>query len=314
MKLIHSALKSALLPRELTKKQKHHYKRLHAKFSTRHKAAQDRLWLKHKDALGWMGKNFSQQHLTAGSLGSLMLLAPVSAAALPSVPPELPIIADGEKIVDISNDAFLINDLRSQLPETVRPLLHEEEESIAKLLTERFGVPVAAELDGKRLNRSYGYIGAEQHLARYPGDSMHTHFDSPEDADEYFASGMAPGLGAWGHFTQSREAMTETDKEREKYYIAVQTFLSPGYNDHVHDYYEFYRFRKMLVVNPDNGKAMIVVIGDAGPALWTGKSLGGSPEVMRYLQRTDGRGKGPVLYFFVNDPEDKLPLGPVAVK
>ena len=42
---------------------------------------------------------------------------------------------------------------------------------------------------------------------------------------------------------------------------------------------------------------MVVVIGDAGPAKWTEKHLGGSPEVMRHLERVDGSAKGPVLYF-----------------
>jgi hypothetical protein len=59
---------------------------------------------------------------------------------------------------------------------------------------------------------------------------------------------------------------------------------------------------------------MVVVVGDAGPAEWTGKHLGGSPEVMKYLERVDGAQKGPVLYFFIDDPGDKIPLGPIEVK
>jgi hypothetical protein len=59
---------------------------------------------------------------------------------------------------------------------------------------------------------------------------------------------------------------------------------------------------------------MIVDIADAGPAPWTGKHLGGSPEVMQYLERKDGGARGAVLYFFVNDPEDKIPLGPIDIK
>ena len=67
----------------------------------------------------------------------------------------------------------------------------------------------------------------------------------------------------------------------------------------------------MIVVNPDNGKAVVAAIGDAGPAPYTGKHLGGSPEVMSHLERQDGAAKGPVLYFFINDKENKIPLGPV---
>lgn len=313
MKVLHKALHSVLLPRELTQEKKPHYKKLHAKLATRHRTSQERIWTKHKDALDWLGKNFSAHHLTAGSLGSLMLLAPVSTAALSQAPAELPVIADSQGVHAMSQQAFLVNDLKSTLPNIVRPLLHGEEEDITKLLSDRFGFHITAELDGKRLNRSYGYIGAEQHLARYPGDTMNTHFDNTQDMNEFYSSGMAPGLGAWGYFAPSREQFTEKDKEREKYYIAVQTFLAPGYNEHVHEYYQFFKFRKMLVMNPENGKAMIVVIGDAGPAQWTGKSLGGSPEVMRYLERVDGKARGPVLYFFVDDPEDTLPLGPITL-
>ena len=105
--------------------------------------------------------------------------------------------------------------------------------------------------------------------------------------------------------------VVKKDKQREKYYLAVQTFLSPGFAERVGEYRDFYRFRKMLVVNPKTGQAVVAVIGDAGPAAWTGKHLGGSPEVMDYLGREDGAKKGPVLYFFIDDAKDTIPLGPV---
>ena len=114
-------------------------------------------------------------------------------------------------------------------------------------------------------------------------------------------------------FAYSAGEMTQKDIDREKYYIAVQTFMTSGYSEHVREYSEFFKFRKVLVVNPQNGKAMVVVIGDAGPAVWTGKQLGGSPEVMSYLERVDGAARGPVLYFFIDDPDDKIPLGPINI-
>ena len=143
---------------------------------------------------------------------------------------------------------------------------------------------------------------------------MATHFDSEEEAREFEEQGMAPGLGAWGYFAQSKEQFTKKDNMREKYYIAVQTFLAPGFLDNVKEYTDFFKYRKMLVVNPNNGNAIITVIGDAGPAEYTGKHLGGSPEVMRHLERVDGSLKGPVLYFFIDDPNDTIPLGPVQLK
>lgn len=235
----------------------------------------------------------------------MMLTAPVS-PLLPSktLPAEY-------AIKDTDPGSSLSSKLLPDLPDTVRELTSEEEQKLLGTLSKQFGFRVAAELDSKRLNRSYGFIGAEQHLIRYPGDTMDTHFESVEEARTFYSYGMAPGRGAWGYFVHSQAEMTEEDKMREKYYIAVQTFLAPGFLNSVAEYRDFFRYRKMLVVNPQNGRAVVAVIGDAGPSAWTGKHLGGSPEIMRYLERVDGSQRGPVLYFFIDDSEDKITLGPI---
>lgn len=286
-------------------KAKPHYEHLKEKWTVRHRGLQKNLFSKHKEAVKWIKKN--PKEFAIGSLGGLMLLTSPSAHLLPS--PNL-VVANEQKFQDFDKSVFLIADLDKQLPSEIRPLTELEEREIANKLSNTYGLRVTAELDGKKLNRSYGLIGAEQHLARYPGDSMGSHFDTQEEANKYWSSGMAPGLGAWGYFSSGAQ-LTNEDKLREKYYIAVQTFLAPGFNENPREVVNFFKYRKMLVVNPNNGKAMIVVIGDAGPAQWTGKHLGGSPEVMSYLERYDGVQRGPVLYFFIDDPEDKVPLGPL---
>ena len=127
----------------------------------------------------------------------------------------------------------------------------------------------------------------------------------------YGGSGIAPGLGAWGYFVPSEAQFSNKDKLRERYYIAVQTFLAPGFAENVGKYRDFFKFRKMLLVNPKTGQAVVTVVGDAGPAEWTGKHLGGSPEVMHFVGYAKGPRKGPVLYFFIDDPKDEVPLGPI---
>lgn len=284
------------------------YKNLRDRWIQKHKDLQESFWAKHGDVIHDFingTKNFA-----IGSVSGLMLLSSPVANFL--APPQS--LAVQEEKLPVEKSVFLVSDLSNIIPKVVRPLTSEEESLVGKVLTRDFGFPVAPELSGIRLNRSYGYIGAEQHLARYPGDTMLTHFDSNEDSSKYYSSGMAPGLGAWGYFASSRSTLTQKDVDREKYYIAVQTFLAPGFAEHTGKYITFFKFRKMLAVNPDNGHAMVVVIGDAGPAEWTGKSLGGSPEVMKYLERVDGRGRGAILYFFIDDPEDKVPLGPIEPK
>lgn len=290
--------------------QRPHYKHLSQKWTARSNALREKLWEKHKSSLEWLVGNSKQ--LAVGSLGGLLLLAGPTTPSLPRPP----LLISNEKVAanDIDKTVFLVSDLSHVLPDTVRSLTDDEEKRIGDILSSTFGFRVTPELDHKWLNRSYGLIGAEQHLARYPGDNMYTHFDTQKEVDRFWSSGMAPGLGAWRYFAPSKEQMTEEDKLREKYYLAVQTFLVPDYNSRVVEYRDFFKFRKMLVVNPQNGKAMVVVIGDAGPAEWTGKHLGGSPEVMDYLEREDGAKRGPVIYFFIDDPNDTIPLGPIVPK
>jgi len=289
------------------KKQRTHYEKLSKRWIKKHTVIQKKLWNEHGKVLHHVQKNAKQ--FTVSSLaGLLMLVSPMTQLPIG----DLKIVNDKPIVPDLNNQQSFLVDLASSVPSEVRELTPAEEATIAAVLTEHTGIKVVPELQGIRLNRTYGFIGKEQHLARYPGDTITAHIENPDDAARVISDGMAPGLGGWGYFMTNGQ-FTPEDAQREKYYIAVQTFLAPGWSENVKKYSDFFKWRKMLVVNPQNGKAIVAVIGDAGPALWTGKSLGGSPEVMQYLERVDGAQKGPVLYFFIDDPENKIPLGPIAL-
>lgn len=285
-----------------------HYQYLARKWTDRHREIQSKIFTNHGESFKWLVDNSKQ--LIVGSLAGIMLL---TSPILDKVPQAFSSGA-AQTVGTIDKKVFLIYDLKKVLPNEVRALTPEEEKDVAEILDRNFGFSTKAELEGKRLNTTYGIIGEEQHLARFPGDNMFTHFNNPDDAQKYWSSGMAPGLGAWRYFTDASDAsgtLTQKDIEREKYYIAVQTFLAPGFDSNTKEYTDFFKYRKMLVVNPQNGKAVVADIADAGPSPWTGKQLGGSPEVMSYLERFDGAQKGAVLYFFIDDPNDTIPLGPV---
>jgi hypothetical protein len=282
-----------------------HYKNLSDRWRAKHQSLTKKLLIKHSEPLKWLSENYKQ--LVSGSLGGLMLLTGQFSNTLPP----LPISSPQMVVPNLDKKTFLVSDLSNILPKEVRPLETNEEQGICEILSRTFGIKVVPELEGKRLNRDYGLIGAEQHLARYPGDNLSSHFDSDEESQLYWQQGMAPGLGAWSYFAPSKDDLTDIEDNREKYYIAVPTFLSKDFDTRFTEYRDFYKYRKMLVVNPNNGRAIIADIADAGPAEWTGKNLGGSPEVMHYLERFDGSMKGPVLYFFIDDPSDNLKLGPI---
>lgn len=284
--------------------QDNNYQNLKQKLEERHGRIKSNLVEKHWDAFKWASDNTKQ--IAAGALGSLLLL--INPANNPSLAQSS---ASNQQFVDIPDNIFLVTDIKEYLPDEVGVLLPAQEESISQVLSNYYGFSVKPEIDGIRLKNTYGYIGAEQHLKRYPGDSMESHFENSSDSAKFYSSGMAPGLGGFGYFASSKNELTQNDIDREKYYIAVQTFLAPGIEEDRRRYIDFFKFRKMLVVNPNTGRAVVAVIGDAGPAVWTGKQLGGSPEVMKHLERVDGKAKGAVLYFFIEDPEDKIPLGPI---
>lgn len=250
----------------------------------------------------WTARHRSLQNkLWAGSLGTILLLTVPNPHVLP-----LPHATETKDdiVAGFDQNSILVSALKE----------NDEEAKLLQILSRNFGFGVKAEIDGIRLNRNFGLIGGEQHLYRYPGDSLLQHADTAVDWAKYGSSGIAPGLGAWGYFAPSKQEFTDIDKMREKYYLAIQTFLAPGFAENVGKYRDFFKFRKMLVVNPKTGQSVVAVIGDAGPAQWTGKHLGGSPEVMDMLGLATGSRKGPVLYFFIDDPEDQVPLGPVKVR
>lgn len=202
----------------------------------------------------------------------------------------------------------LIKKLKEQLklllPARVGPLPAQTEDELHDILKTTFNINAVASLDGNHLNTTYGYIGAEQHLPRYPGDTISQH-------DELQAKGQTPGKGAWGYFAPSKAAMTPEKYAMEKYYVAVQTLYLPNWKSDLKYLRDWYKYRKVLVVNPANGKSVIAVVADAGPAAWTGKHFGGSPKVIEQLGVQTGKQKGAVILFFVDDTDNVLALGPV---
>src|SRR3989338_3977313 len=199
----------------------------------RHKRVRKQFTSKHKDSLTWLEN--SSKHLVAGSLGGLLLLSNPTNPALLSQASSPP--PSNEEIVQnalLKKQQFL-DELSNILPKQVNPLSPEDEQNIVETLLKYFNIPIKAELEGKRMNTNYGIIGAEQHLMRYPGDIMANHFTSAPEG-RFTSSGIAPGRGAWGYFASSRGEMTQQDIDRERYYIAVQTFLSPGYMDHTREF------------------------------------------------------------------------------
>ncbi len=241
-------------------------------------------------------REHSARVITSSALAGTLLFAPPMTPK--GIPPVAQIIKNLEGVKNPQTEPeqqTLIEKINSILPQKVGPLDRSTEKSLEQVFVNTTGINARATLEGEHLNSTYGYIGAEQHLARYPGDSMSVHPAVPQ-LDE----GMAPGLGAWGY----------VPADKEKWYAVVQTLYLPDWNTRQPYLQNWYKFRKVLIVNTLNGNAVVADIADAGPAAFTGKQFGGSPEVMNYLGGSRYK-KGPVIIFFVDDPKNQVPLGPV---
>lgn len=243
--------------------------------------------------------------LTSGALASTLLLS--APATIPTIGPVSDTVArqPSPAVAVAINQISLAKALQAILPPSGQWQLNSDQENkISKRFKEVFGIKASAELDGNRLPNSYGRMGAEQHLPRYPGDSADQH-------GKLIEKGITPGLGGWGYFAYSRDQMTPELYDTEKYYVAVQTLYIPDWNKRTKYYVDWFKHRRVIVVNPANGKALVAAVADAGPANWTGKHFGGSPEVMKYLGIDYGMQNHPVVLFFLDDPKKEIPLGPL---
>ncbi|OGM30111.1 hypothetical protein A2801_03870 [Candidatus Woesebacteria bacterium RIFCSPHIGHO2_01_FULL_41_10] len=300
-------------------------------------SARDKLKLKHLDEINQFNQNFasakksldqkgislsklrehSNKIIAAGALASALALAPPQGDHLLPPPKEIiEKVTRSSSSLPVETNAVVLRKVLSQvLPEEPRALTEHEEKTLEQVILETTGVKAKANLEGEHLNTTYGLIGAEQHLRRYPGDTLAQH---KPDADEYggervdeiIEEGITPGLGAWGYFAPSKEAFTPDLEETERWYAVVQTLYLPDWEKRQPYLKDWYKYRKVLIVNTENGKAVIASVADSGPAAFTGKQFGGSPEVMDYLGGQSYK-KGAVLVFFVDDPNNEVSLGPV---
>ncbi len=279
--------------------------------------AKKRFEEKHQDLIHWMKENdvsFSDVRLVSQQLLAATSLAGAVAMNTPEGKIEIPKIHAQEKEADEELLAVVSREEHEEIMKKLESIVqmppgHMEKETelyLEQQISEILGFEVATEIEGQRLNHSIGIMGGEQHLYRFPGDSLAQH-------DAYQEAGIAPNRGAFGWFTEGGE-LTDKAIANEKYYFAVQTLYLPNWNTEHPTLKPWYKFRKMVVINPAERVAVVGVVGDAGPAAWVQKQFGGSPEIIREGKIWSPKSRGRVLLLFVDDPDDKIPLGPISLE
>jgi len=209
---------------------------------------------------------------------------------------------------------YLAEKLKEILPEKPRELNYSEQWRIEDLIRTHTGLPVSFRHESQVLPQSDGLMGKEQHLNRFKGDRPAYH-------KKFTRDGITPRPGAFGFFTWTKEEFMKNPELEalERFYNAVpymytqswKKLLRRGDTKGILELKDWWKYRKILVVNPENGWGLVTAICDAGPAWWTGKHFGGSPEVMHGLGLYGGSNKERVVALFVKDVNGEIPLGPV---
>ncbi|MEX0616318.1 MAG: hypothetical protein WD231_00730 [Candidatus Woykebacteria bacterium] len=299
----------AFAPLKKTLEQKR--KDLLAEFKEKHE--QPVKWLEDKGLdIEEIAKKGSKSLAASAFVGAVLLGSGATADSKPT-PAQGKVLQGSEEkikeVVKVRKDPTpeVKRSLSKYLPRDVRSLSRDEERKIDRSLSEAFGFRVATELSDHRLNTSYGTIAIESHLTRYPGETLSEHFSSPHEAAIFGRFGMAGGPGAFGYMAPTRRALSQEAIQREKYYVAIQTFLIPGWSWQPNTA-AWYKHHKVIVIDPRTGKSVVGSIAESGPEKNTGRAFGGSPELMYSL----GLGADDAaLILFVDDPKDDIRLGPV---
>jgi hypothetical protein len=168
-------------------------------------------------------------------------------------------------------------------------------------------------------------VGREQHL--YLNSNEYNLGRTAAAALHYLTSGtpissqngMAGGYGSFG-----ANANYNLPLEDERYYINMRwnyvtwyeaadgscstvdghlDTCTTGYNSTLKSWH--YR-KKVIVTNPSNGKRVIVSVLESGPAIWTGRVSGLSPEAMFAIGASTNNN---LNYFWATN--QSLPLGPL---
>lgn len=185
-------------------------------------------------------------------------------------------------------------------------LPRQDELYLEQQLTDWFGFEVVAELESVRLPHSIGTMQAVPHLRRHPTDLL-------KDHTRCLDAGLKQTRSGFGWFTELGQ-LTPASILQETYYFAVHAQFISGWKGSPYLLKNWLKFRKMVMINPTEQRAVIGCIGDFAPAEWMQYQFGGSPEVIQDGKVWSPQTRGHVLLFFINDPMNQVQLGPLDLR
>lgn len=212
---------------------------------------------------------------------------------------------DAPLATNVSKEEFnsIINKMSELLQLPAGQLEEESELYLEQQLSDIFGFDVSATLEGQKLLFSTGIMKALPHLKRYPTDILENHTN-------YHEAGINRNRSAFGWFSGNAEP-DQITVSQEKYYISVPLYFQSDWSSQHTQLKQWYKFRKVIVINPAERIAVVGVVGDIGPTTYTRYQFGGSPELIHEGKIWSPKAAGKVLVLFLHDAENTIPAGPI---
>jgi hypothetical protein len=178
----------------------------------------------------------------------------------------------------------------------------EAELYLEQQLSEILHFDVSVELEGERLPHTHGIIQALPHFKKTPTDTLENH--------EY-AHALFSGKRSFFGWLSTNPNNAQSTPDHEKYAVSLPLFLHPAWASRLASLKKWYAFRKVVIVNPTESRAVVACVADTFPLLTAKYQFGASPEVILEGKCWSPATLGRILIFFVNDTTGAIPLGPI---
>ncbi len=150
-----------------------------------------------------------------------------------------------------------------------------------------------------------GVMAGLPHLKRSPHDQLSDH-------QVILEAGLKKKRSFYGWFDTNH--LTAEEILAEKYYLSLPINLTTTWLKQPRATAEWFKYKKLIVINPVRELAVVAVMADIGPYNSIRAQFGGSPEVIHAAEVWHPNNKGRVAVFFVEDSQHEIPLGIINLK
>lgn len=165
-------------------------------------------------------------------------------------------------------------------------------------LSDVFGFTVCSRLRSMTLPIVSGSIFADQHIP-----TVNTLLDT-NTLTHVKEAGSRKHRSALGLERADNGKVSE-----QTYTIGLPLYALPEWSQEHEQLKGTYRNTKLAVINPNDARAVIAMVGDISPTLDTLFQCTGSPAVIRHGLFWSPKANGKCILFLVDDPTNEVPLG-----